>query len=116
MGLFSRLRGIFSREEKPSEIVSEVIAEVGEPELEVIWQDIAEELDAESDLDSAHEFENFAHDGNGLELFQAGWIDSDVDEETRQSARDEFFELMEAYDISRDEFDWDAWRDWYEGE
>lgn len=64
------------------------------------------------DLD--HEFLDKAGDdfaGQAQELFTMGFIEVGPD---MQVFRDEFFALMEEYDISIDLFDWDAWRDWYE--
>lgn len=47
------------------------------------------------------------------ELFHLGYIEGGSTEE-RQGYRDEFFALMEEFDISIENFDWDDWRDWYE--
>lgn len=49
-----------------------------------------------------------------MEFFETGWIESEIESEARQSAREEFFSLMEEYDLDIALFDWDDWRDWYE--
>jgi hypothetical protein len=50
-------------------------------------------------------------------VFELGWMTTgeDVDSETREWAREEFFALMEEFDIDISLFDWDDWRDWYDG-
>lgn len=71
-----------------------------------VWQNTVEEF-----LGGTPDLHEFAFDNRGAELFRLGWVEMSED---AADARQEFFELMEMYDISRDEFDWDAWRDWYE--
>lgn len=119
MSFRSRLKSLFSRkkvseQQQAEEIVKEIIDEVDETDLQEIWTDIADEMQATATLSLAHDFDSFAHVDNGLELFTLGWVDMGEDSDTVANARNEFFELMEQYDISRDEFDWDSWRDWYE--
>lgn len=117
MSIFSRVTGFFrnvignNHDAEVREEVHEYIKqEFGEEdELIEIWTDAVE--DNIGDMD---ELKDFAMDANGAELFRVGWVDDGANHDERQAARDEFFDLMEAYDISRDEFDWDAWRDWYE--
>lgn len=116
MSLFSRVvgffRGVITPDVDPDvEAVAETIAaEFGEEdELVEIWRDAVED-----NISDAHDLKEFTLDQHGAELFRIGWADGGDNEEDCQNARDEFFELMEMYDISRDEFDWDAWRDWYE--
>lgn len=120
MSLFSRIGGFFrnvvsggasSHDVEVREEVHDYIAqEFGEEEeLVEIWTDAVE--DNIGDVDELHDF---ALDMHGADLFRIGWVDDGANSDERQAARDEFFDLMEAYDISRDEFDWDAWRDWYE--
>lgn len=119
MGFFSKLRdslGRFSRREDATEesIVAQLedeIEDIRSEGLGDLWDDSL--IDNMDDVATAHEF---AIEQNGAELFRIGWMEFEGDPDTTQAARDEFFDLMEAYDISRDEFDWDAWRDWYEGE
>lgn len=119
MGFFDRIRGLFgggsSPVENPSEIVESVLEELEDDALQDIWENFADAEGARDSLEIAHEFEEFAHDSNGMELFRLGWVDFDAEggSDEVQAARDAFFDLMEEYDISRDEFDWDAWRDWY---
>lgn len=71
-------------------------------------------------VESAHffdddEYQEFADAAE--ELFYEGFVNVSGDSEQMQNARAEFFALLEEYDIAIgiDEFDWDAWRDWYEG-
>jgi hypothetical protein len=118
VSLFGRIRSFFSggsRKVNPDEIARDeahtVIAEEfgEEDELIAIWEDTIEE-----NIDSGEHLREFTLDQHGADLFRMGWVDEGENADERQAARDEFFELMEAYDISRDEFDWDAWRDWYE--
>lgn len=118
MSIFSRignfLRSTFigpSHDEQVREEVHEVIAEEfgEEDELVEIWNEAVED-----NLTDADDLKEFALDSDGIELFRVGWVDEGDNPDERQAARDAFFDLMEAYDISRDEFDWDAWRDWYE--
>ena len=47
-------------------------------------------------------------------MFDVGWVAGNVDPDEREQARDEFFEYLTelGYDVS--DFDWDAWRDWYD--
>ena len=49
------------------------------------------------------------------ELFYQGFVNVSGDSDQMQAARDAFFDLLDEYDISIDVFDWDDWRDWYEG-
>lgn len=115
MSLFSRLRSVvrsvFVRDDIALDEVHEAVAEEfgEEDELVEIWHETIEE-----NISDSAELREFALDEHGLELFRIGWVDEGENPDERQAARDEFFDLMEAYDISRDEFDWDAWRDWYE--
>lgn len=118
MSIFSRVKDFFrnafvgkSHDDEVLEQVHEAVAdEFGEDdELVEIWNESVEE-----NIDDADALKEFALDSDGLELFRVGWVDEGENTEDRQAARDAFFDLMEAYDISRDEFDWEAWRDWYE--
>lgn len=74
-------------------------------ELQGMWDQVDERFRDESDkadfIDQAQE------------LFQLGFVDGGSTE-TRQGYRDDFFALMEEFDISIEVFDWDDWRDWYE--
>lgn len=47
------------------------------------------------------------------ELFHLGYVGTGTTED-RQGYRDDFFALMDEFDISIEQFDWDDWRDWYE--
>lgn len=115
MSLFSRVRGFIrsvistdaSEEIQVEEAILEAFGE--EDELVEIWHEVVEE-NLSGDI---HELREFTLDQHGAELFKRGWVDDGEDTDERVNAREEFFELMEAYDISREEFDWDAWRDWY---
>ena len=75
-------------------------------ELQAIWEDL--EQAAWSPEDREH-WVNEAAD-----LFEAGWIEFEgKSTEELDAIRDEFFALMEEYDVSIEDFDWDEWRDWY---
>lgn len=75
-------------------------------QLQGMWDQIDEVFKNESDkadfVDQAQE------------LFYVGYISEGFTTEERQGFRDEFFALMDEFDISIEQFDWDAWRDWYE--
>ena len=118
MGLFSRItaavRSVFTPRKAAQETSDRAAVEAEldtfDDDLQTIWDGLGDAIGDDSEMRA------FTLDNSGADLFATGWTDDDVDEEDRANAREEFFELMEAYDISRDEFDWDAWRDWYEGE
>lgn len=70
------------------------------------------------DVESGHfftdaEYQEFAESAEAL--FYTGFVNVSGDSDEMQTARDEFFALLDEYDISIDVFDWDDWRDWYEG-
>lgn len=120
MSLFSRVagffRGVVSRSPAHEDVVRQEIEHelsendiANDDELSDIWHNTVEE-----NIGDLDELKDFTVDASGAELFRVGWVDDGANEDERQAARDEFFDLMEAYDISRDEFDWDSWRDWYE--
>jgi len=69
-------------------------------QLETVFRDESDEADF---IDRAQD------------LFFQGFIESGHSTEARQEMRDEFFALMDEFDISIESFDWDDWRDWYEG-
>lgn len=113
MGLFSRVssfvRSAFKREPQldvQQAAVRDELSDIDD-DLRHVWDEIADTVDDESQY-------AFTVTDNGAELFRQGWMDDGLSGEDRANARDEYFDLMEAYDISRDEFDWHAWRDWYE--
>lgn len=109
MGLFSRIRSFFStntdrvRQEIEQE-AGDILSEDGA--LETVWQELDDTLSDEN-------LHQFTIENNGAELFRLGWM-GEGDSDEVQAAREAFFDLMEDYSIDRDEFDWDAWRDWYE--
>ena len=114
MGLFSRIRDRFRRKSVTAvdprlvEIREETEDIHAEPDLiDVIWHEV-DEMPVDQQA-------SFVLDNNAAELFRVGWMEGDSGDDV-VNARNEFFDLMEAYDISRDEFDWDAWRDWYSGD
>jgi hypothetical protein len=77
-------------------------------ELHDIWENLEHESWS---AELREQWQNEAAD-----LFEQGWIefDEDTSPEELQAIRDSFFELMEEFDVSIEDFDWDAWRDWYE--
>jgi len=52
-------------------------------------------------------------DQQAVDLFSAGWLESDFSREDRLAVRDAFFDYLieEGYDFDREDFDWAAWRD-----
>lgn len=82
------------------------------------FEDWPEELQGIfENVESAHfftdeEYQEFAEAAE--DLFYQGFVNVSGDGEQMQAARDDFFALMEEYDISVEVFDWDDWRDWYE--
>jgi hypothetical protein len=75
-------------------------------ELRNIWSEL------ESPEWSNEEREHWVSDA--ADLFESGFIDIEgKDAQELQDIRDAFFEMMEQYDISIEDFDWDDWRDWY---
>ena len=54
--------------------------------------------------------------GEAAELFKAAFVDLEIDSEARKAAREEFADLMESYSFDIADFDWDAWRDWYDSQ
>lgn len=126
MGLFSNIRDrIRSRSKRaepelsPEEILHSVIDDELEEDsdLEAIWVDMAEDAGILDSVDQAQQFADLNLDANVMELFLAGWVNFEgEDSETVVAAREEFFEIMSEYNISEDNFDWDAWRDWYKGD
>ena len=118
MGFFSRItsavRSVFSfrraAQETTDRAAVEAEVDTFDDDLQTIWDGLGGAIADDSEMRA------FTLDNSGSDLFATGWVADDVDDDERANAREEFFELMEAYDISRDEFDWDAWRDWYESE
>jgi len=45
-------------------------------------------------------------------LLYEGWFNREGDADTRVAAREAFYEYM-YWDEDDNEFDWDAWREWY---
>jgi hypothetical protein len=46
------------------------------------------------------------------ELFDTGFLAYGIDPDTRSDARESFFETMEFLGYDREDFDWQAWREW----
>ena len=47
--------------------------------------------------------------------FEVGFVSDNIEHARRQEAREDFFQMVEElgyYDV--DDFNWEAWRDWYE--
>lgn len=97
MGLFSRIRDVFRGRQ---------YADLGDDRLNHIWHDVVDEL-------PSRQLEKFQEDA--LEVFETAYVD-DVDHDARLDARQRFEELLEEYSIDISEFDWDSWRDWYDGQ
>lgn len=77
-------------------------------ELQEIWENTT----GNGNWLTPDEMEDFR--AAALEYFEAGWIDTELDEIDRWNAREEFFNLMEQFELDIALFDWDDWRDWYE--
>lgn len=74
-------------------------------QLRDVWENSTFDLNGEE----YQEFREYA-----MEFFEEGWMDRDLDAETRELAREYFFEMMEEFSLDISNFDWDDWRDWYE--
>lgn len=48
------------------------------------------------------------------DLFEMAFIADNVSHEEREEAREMFFDWMEDFGYDASDFDWDAWRDWYD--
>lgn len=75
-------------------------------ELRNVWEEL------EQSSWSPEEREHWVTDA--ADLFEAGWLEMEGrSAEELEEIREQFFDLMEEYDVSIEDFDWDAWRDWY---
>lgn len=100
MGLFSRLRdAIFGPRTRD--------VDFGDDRLNEIWTS----LEGEAPVGKRAEFIDEA-----IEAFQTGYVDTEVDSEERIAAREEFEALCSTYAVDVADFDWDAWRDWYDSQ
>lgn len=84
------------------------------PDQERDWPEQLQQMWDEVDRVFRDEGEKADFIDNAQELFYLGFV-AGGPTESRQGYRDEFFALMDEYDISIENFDWDDWRDWYEG-
>lgn len=75
-------------------------------ELRNIWSEL------EQSTWTPDEREHWVTDA--ADLFESGWLEMEGHSaEELEAIREQFFDLMEEYDVSIEDFDWDAWRDWY---
>lgn len=95
MGFFDRL---FRRRRKR--------VDFHDPSLNEIWENLTDEL-------SSSQLSHFVEEAQ--EVFTTAYVDEDVETEERTEARHTFEGILSEYAIDISEFDWDAWRDWYEG-
>lgn len=77
----------------------------GDAALNEIWNTFADQLEGA-------ELEDFTD--NVSDYFESGWIYRDIDSDERQAARDEFEDWLERHLLDIADFDWEAWRDWYD--
>lgn len=77
----------------------------GADALNEIWNTFADQLEG-AELE---EFEQFMAD-----KFQEGYIDREIDEDTREEARQAFEDWLFEHTLDIADFDWDEWRDWYD--
>lgn len=83
------------------------------PDQERDWPDQLQGMWDQLDDTFRNEDEKADFVDEAQDLFFLGYVAGGTTEE-RQGYRDDFFALMEEYDISIEAFDWDDWRDWYE--
>lgn len=98
MGFFDRVREFFGGSTRD--------VDFGDDRLNEIWNDLEGEVprgQKDSFIDEA------------IDAFQTAYVDTTVDSDERQAAREEFEALCGTYSIDIADFDWDAWRDWYNG-
>jgi hypothetical protein len=99
MGFFDRVRSFLG-------IGRTTDVDFGDDRLNNIWRDLEGEV-------SRGQRDDFIDEA--IDAFQTAYVDSDVDSDERAAAREEFEALCNTYSIDIADFDWDAWRDWYEG-
>lgn len=78
----------------------------GYDEVNEIWENITDDLPRGA-------LSHFIEDAG--DVFTTAFVDHDLPSEEVKQAREEFENLLAEYAIDISEFDWDAWRDWYEG-
>lgn len=95
MGIFDRF---FSRKPK---------VDFGYDEINDIWQNITDDLPRGA-------LSQFIEDAE--DVFTTAFVDHDLPSEEVIAARQQFEDLLSEFHIDIRDFDWDAWRDWYEGQ
>lgn len=89
----------------------EPISEFFEHEGDKEWYDSGEEL-YEQMLDiMLEDFGRDVIDQHAVDLMWGGWFDPESDIVSRMLDRFEFFDYT---GLEYEDFDWDAWREWYE--
>lgn len=84
----------------------------GQPE---VWDRDETELWAEISVGRRGDYgEYMAGDDTAQRLFAAGWLESDHTPDERQFLRDSFMDyaIENGWFYDRDEFDWEAWREY----
>jgi hypothetical protein len=96
MGIFDR----FFRRRKSREV------DFGADEINEIWHNITDDL-------PNRELAKFVEDAK--DVFETAYVSHGEDSEAVIAAREEFEHVLSNYAIDISDFDWDSWRDWYEG-
>lgn len=99
MGFFSRIFDSILGRSRHDDI------DFGDDRINEIWEETVDHIPVKAIAEFSDE---------GAELFRTAFVDHDIDSDARKSARAEFAELLEDYNFDIADFDWDAWRDWYE--
>lgn len=98
MGFFSRIwESITGR--------SHEHIDFGDDRINEIWEDTVDHIPVKA----IAEFSDEAAD-----LFREAFVDQDIESDARKAAREEFANLLTDYNFDIADFDWDAWRDWYD--
>jgi len=96
MGFFDRVKSFFGFDSPE--------VDFGDDRLNQIWEELEGEV-------PRGQKDSFIDDA--VEAFQAAYVDTDIDDDARAAARSEFEALCSQYSVDIADFDWDAWRDWY---
>lgn len=95
MGFFRDLWGsFFGRDDDAPDF--------GDERLNKLWEEADELLPENVHIDE--------------DTFREAFVDTDISSEARREAREEFESLLSQFHHDIAEFDWDAWRDWYESQ
>lgn len=73
--------------------------------------ELPETSSAQEEYDYLSEEYDITGDDQALIFLWGGWFDEDITPEERRLFREDFYDYM---GFTREDFDWDDWRDWYE--